>query len=153
MEKKISGETYRCAPLPASQAIELYADLARIATLASGRLPAIIASLALKAGEDDAAAQIADMQAIAALGDILQRNTSSDIRALVERIVSAAEIKRPSGYDAVNLDDDFTGRLASLLPVIRLVLEVNFADFFPASAGSGPLSRLRAALVRTKSAA
>ncbi len=153
MEKKIAGETYRCTPLPASRAIELYADLARIATLASGRLPAIVASLAAKVEEGDPAAQIADMQALAALGDILQRNTSDDIRRLVERIVSSAEIRRPSGYDVVNLDDDFTGNLGGLLPLIRFVLEVNFADFFPASGGNGPLSRLRAALDRTKSAA
>ena len=143
-EKKINGETYRCDPMPASGAIELYADLIRVATGGTGRLPAILLGLEGKAAGEIGSGEMAEAAALAAIGDILGKHSSGELRELLERVLKGAQIKRPSGYDVVNLDDDFSGRLNSIIPVARFVLEVNFSDFFGASAGSGILSRLTA---------
>lgn len=147
-EKKILGQLYRVDPMPAGEAIEMYADMMRIATQATGRIPAIL--LALSSKGEDGADVMANVAALAGIGDILRANSSSDIRTLVERIVTQAQVKRPSGYAQVNFDEEFRGRLGAILPVANLVIEVNFADFFTASVGGGLLSSLRAALASGK---
>lgn len=150
-EKKIDGETYRCNPMAASEALELYADLLRVATGGTGRLPDILFALAGKAAGEVGAGEFAETAALAAIGDILSKNTSGDLRSLLERVLAGAEVRRSSGFfDRFTLDDEFSGRLGAILPVARFVLEVNFADFFPASAGSGILSRLGEALAKAK---
>jgi len=150
-EKKIAGELYRVDPMPARQAIELLADIVRIGSQATGRLPSIIDALSSSETEGDSLAQLANVAALAALGDILRANSSPDLGALIERIVSAAKVKRPSGeYVEVDIDEEFTGRLEAIVPVARFVLETNFGPFFAASGGNGLLKSLRTAFGSTK---
>lgn len=144
-ERKIEGETYRAVPIAASEAIELYADLMRVATQGTGRIPGILLALEEQEGA------LAEAGALAAIGDILQKNTSAEIRQLIQRIATSAEVLRPSGYARIDFDEEFTGRLAASVAVVRFVLEVNFSDFFPASLGSGILGSLRAGLASKKS--
>ncbi len=146
-ERKIADRTYRVHPMPAGAAIELYADIMRVVTGGTGRVPVIMAAIA--EGETG----MAEAAALASLGDVLQKNSSSDLRALVERIATQAEVNRPGGYGAIHFDEEFEGRLGTIVPVLKFVLEVNFADFFPANVGSGLLSGLRAALATQRSAA
>ena len=147
-ELKIAGELYKVEPLPAGEAIELYADLMRVATQATGRVPAILMALASR--ENGAPDAMADVAALAGLGDILRSTSSSDIKSLINRIVTCASVKRPSGYAEVNLDEEFTGNLAAILPVAKFVLEVNYADFFTASVGGGLLNNLRSVLASAR---
>lgn len=144
-ERKIGKETYRCHAMPAGAALELLGDITRLASQGAGRLPAVLLGLEEHAAGVEGGEQMADVAVFAAIGDILQRNSSSDLRALVERVVTAAEVQRPAGYAKIDLDEEFTGNLGAILPVARFVLEVNFRDFLDGSAGPGPLSRFRAA--------
>lgn len=143
-ERKIGNETYRCSPMPAGDALVLLADLTRVASHGAGRLPAMLLGIEEKASGADPTGDYADMAFIAGIGDVLAQNASRDIAALVERIVTKAEIRRPSGYDKVSLDDDFTGNLEAIVPVARFVLEVQYRDFFGASGVSGALTRFQA---------
>lgn len=144
-ERKFGDRTYRCEAMPATKAIELLADLTRIASQGTGRLPAMLLGLEEEAAGIEGGAESAEVAMLAAIGDVLRQNESSYVRELVERIVSSAEVKFPSGYGRVSLDEEFTGRIESILPVARWVLEVNFAGFFAESARAGALTRLRAA--------
>ena len=150
-EKKIEGELYRVDPMPAREAIELLADISRVASQATGRLPSIIDALAGSDADGDGLSQLADVAALAGLGDILRANSSADLAKLVERIVGAAKVKRPSGqFVEVSLDEEFSGKLEAIIPVARFVLETTFGPFFAASRGAGLLKNLRAAFGGTR---
>jgi hypothetical protein len=147
-ERRIGSELYKVEPLPAGEAIELYADLMRVATQATGRVPAILMAIANR--ETGAPDVMAEVAALAGLGDILRGTGSTEIKGLIDRIVTCASVKRPSGYAPVNLDEEFSGNLAAIFPVAKFVLEVNYADFFTESVGGGLLSGLRSALASGK---
>jgi hypothetical protein len=150
-EKKLDGVEYRVQPIPAIEAIELYADILRLLGPAANRLPSII--LALSAG-DDGQEMMADVAALAAVSDILSRVPSDQVSGLVSRIVGIAQIKRPSGqYDPVDLSGDFTGKVSALVPLVKFVLEEQFRDFFIGSRKRGILSLLTEVLRNKKSSA
>lgn len=136
-ERKIAGKTFKVEPLPARDAIELYADLMRVVGQGTGRIPAILMGLT---SEDEGANYLADVAAIGALADVLSKTTSVEVSDLIERIVGCAMILQPSKtYRQADLNGDFTGSLKDLLPVMKFVLEVQYRDFFTASAGGGVL--------------
>lgn len=142
-EKRIGGRVFKVEPLPASEAIELYAETIRIAGHGAGRLPGIL----MGAASGDEGSMLADVSLLMAVSDVLNGSSSREVRDLVKRLVEIAMIQRPSGsYDPVDLDGDFTGRLGEIVPIIRFVLAEQFSDFFPASEGSGILARFRALL-------
>lgn len=147
-ERKIDGAEYRVDPLTAIEAIELYSDILRFLGPAANRLPAIILSLQ---AESEGQSMMADVAAFAAIGDILSRVESSEVSGLVSRIVSTAQIKRPSGYSQCNLDGDFTGNLSKLVPVIKFALEAQFSDFFIGRRQSGIIGLLAEVLQTRKS--
>lgn len=149
-EKKIEGETYRVDPMPAKEALELLGDLMRVLTQGTSQLPVMLLGLQRSEAGDEQGGQVTDIATLAALGDVLDKNRSSDLADLVERVVTKAQVRRPSGYSTIVLDDDFSGRLEAIVPVARFVLETNYAPFFAASAGSGLLRSLRAAFGSTK---
>lgn len=143
-EKKINGTTYRTAPLPAPVALPLYLDVVAIAGPLAGRLPAMIDALA--DGEDGAA--VADALVLDAASSVISTAGSARITDIVRRTLDAVEIERPSGFDKVDFEGDFTGTDAgNLFPVVKWALREQFYGFFPASAGSGPLSGIRKALL------
>lgn len=138
-EKKFENATYRCEPLGAKDALALYADLMRMGSKAAGRLPAIIIAISGNEGEQ----AMADVAALKAIGDILHDTPTDEVIALVERILGCADVLQPSGtYRKLDLDGDFTRNLKNLIPVIRWILAVQYADFFTGSAGNGILGIL-----------
>jgi len=143
-EKKIKDRVYKVDPIPASNAIELYADIVRIAGQGTSRLPAIIVGLSQKDGEGQL---MSDVSALMALTDILSGSSSAEISGLVRRIVEIAMIQRPSkAYEPVDLDGDFTGRLSDIPEVAAFVLKEQFSDFFIGSGGNGIIARMTALL-------
>jgi hypothetical protein len=147
-ERKIDGSEYRVDALTAVNAIELYADILRFLGPAANRLPAIILSIQ---AESEGQGMMADVAALAAVSDILSRASSQEVSGLLSRIVSIAQIKRPGGYDACDIDGDFTGNLGKIVPVVKFVLEVQFSDFFIGKRQSGIISLLTEVLANRKS--
>lgn len=148
-EKKFDGKTYRCEPLMARDALTLYTDVMRVGSKAAGRLPAIIIALN---GDDEGQQAMADVAALVAIGDILVDTPTETVIDLVERILGCAEVLQPSGtYRKADLDGDFTKNLKSLIPVIRWILAVQYADFFTGSGENGILGILKGSLQTRKS--
>lgn len=146
-EKKINGQTYRSSPVDASTAIKLYVDLTRIATKATGRLAALITTMT---SDEDDNAIMADLTALAAIGDILKSTETDELLDLMIRLADCVEVKRPSGYAKIIFDDEFSGNLRAIVPVLRFAVEAQFADFFTGSAGSGAVQALRKILAQKK---
>lgn len=147
-EKKIGDKTYRCEPLMAKEALALYTDIMRVGSKAANRLPAIIVALN---GANEGEQAMADVAALAAIGDILATTPTDAVIDLVERILACAQIQEPSGsYRRADLDGDFTRELKNLIPVIRWILSVQYADFFIGSAGNGILGMLKETLQSRK---
>jgi hypothetical protein len=143
-EKKIKDRVYKVDPIPASEAIALYADIVRIAGHGTGRLPAIIMGLSQK---DQEGQFLSDISALMALTDILNSSSSAEVRDLIKRIVEIAMIQRPSkAYEQVDLDGDFTGRLSEIPEVSSFVLKEQFSDFFIGSGGNGIIAKMTALL-------
>lgn len=138
-EKKIGDHTYKCEPVGAKEALSLLTDLMRIGSKSAGRLPALI--MAHSEGGNDV---MADAAALVAIGDMLDSTPTADVIELVERVLGLAMVMQPSKtYRALDLDGDFTRNLKSLIPVIRWILAVQYADFFTGSAGNGFLNLVR----------
>lgn len=147
-EKKFADKTYRCEPLMAKEALALYTDVMRVGSKAANRLPAIIVALN---GADEGEQAMADVAALAAIGDILNATPTDLVIDLIERILGCAQVQEPSGsYRRVDLDGDFTRNLKELVPVIRWILSVQYADFFIGSAGNGILGMLKGTLQSRK---
>lgn len=149
-ERRIGDRVFKVLPLPASQAIELYGECIRIAGHGAGRLPALLISAA-SGKEPGPAAAMSDIALLMALTDVLNGTSPSAIRDLIRRIIEIAMVQRPStAFEQVDLDHDFTGRLADIVPVVKFVLTEQFADFFTGSGASGILGMLRGALATKK---
>jgi len=149
-EKKINGRTFKVVPLPAGEALELYAETLRIAGHGAGRLPALL----LGADGTSEASALKDLALLLAMSDVLNGAGSVPIRDLVKRLVEVAMIQRPGGsYEQVDLDHDFTGQLGDIIPVVKFVLQEQFSDFFTASGASGILGMLKGGSQSTRSAA
>jgi hypothetical protein len=151
-EKKISGKVWRVDPMTAIDALKLYADIMRVVTPAATKLPAIIFALS---AEDSGQKMMADVAALSAIGDILERTSSDQIAELAKTIIGCAEVSVDYGksYVPADIDVEFTGALSDLIPVARFVLEEQFRDFFIGNGRSGIISLLTEALQRQKSAA
>jgi len=134
-EKKINGRTFKVVPLPAGEALELYAETLRIAGHGAGRLPALL----LGADGTSEASALKDLALLLAMSDVLNGAGSVPIRDLVKRLV--------------DLDLDFTGQLGDIIPVVKFVLQEQFSDFFTASGASGILGMLKGGSPSTRSAA
>lgn len=146
-EKKFDDVTYRCVPLMARDALSLYLDLMRVGSKAAGRLPAIIISL----NGDEGHQAMADVAALSAVGDILRDTSTDEVISLVDRILGCADVLQPSGsFRKADLDGDFVNDLPKLIPVLRWILAVQYADFFIGSAGNGILGMLKETLQKTK---
>lgn len=135
-EKKINGETYKVGPMLATEAIVLQARLMRVLGPAAAKLPSIIASR--KDGATDEERAKADQEAITAITGIFATSQPQEIAALIKDIVETATVRRPSGaYEQIDMDNDFTGRLGDLIPVVTFVLKEQFGDFFSGAVASG----------------
>ena len=135
-EKKINGETYKVAPMLATEAIVLQARLMRVLGPAAAKLPAIIASRKEGVGDEEKAR--ADQEAIAAITGIFAGSEPREIAGLIKDIVETAMVRRPSGvYEQIDMDNDFTGRLGDLIPVVTFALKEQFGDFFSGAVASG----------------
>lgn len=134
-EKKINGQTYKVEPMLATQAILLQARLARVLGPAASKLPAILSSRA--AGASEAAKAQAQAEAVGAITEIFARCPPEEIASLVKDIAELAMIQRPSGYEPIEFDLDFTGRLGDIIPVVVFVLTVQFGDFFSGALANG----------------
>jgi len=147
-ETKINGRQFSCSPLPAGEAIELYAELMEVAGPAASKLPAIIVSLTGGAEHGRIMADVATLEAFSA---IVKASGAPRVRALVAKIVAIASIRRPSGaVETCDLDGDFQGDLKDVLDVVRFVLREQYYDFFLGREGGGLLGLLKATLTSTK---
>jgi hypothetical protein len=137
-EKKINGRTFKTSPLLATAAIVLQARLANVAGPALSRFGEIFAGAGPNASAEDKAR--ANGAAIAAFCDIFSKTDPHALAALVKDIVETAQIQRPSGYDAIDFDGDFSGEhLKDVIPVGVWVLREQFGDFFSGLTASGSL--------------
>jgi hypothetical protein len=127
-EKKINGRTFKVVPMLATDALAMQARLFKAIGPAMPRLPTILAGLSEKG---EGARSTAEVNAIAALVEVLGGAQPAETTALIKDIVEKAQIHRPSGaWEEVDLDGDFTGHLADIPPVVIFVLKENFSDFF-----------------------
>lgn len=132
----------RMEPMLASEAITLYADLMRVASSATGRLPQIIAALS-----SDDTDVMADIAAMAAIGDMLRSTKSDEITSIIRRLVSVCRVcAADDRYDDVDLDGVFTDRFDQIIPVCRWVIKEQYGDFFTASVGGGIIRQITGAL-------
>lgn len=134
-EQTIDGETYSVTPLLAKRAIVLQAKLAKVVGPA---LPLLIEAMASK--KDEAAAQRAGVAALNKIAETIDPVSFGD---LIEEVVQLAEIKDGGQYRRVIMDQDFTGNLQGILPVVGFVLREQFGDFFTAFMGSGTRKGLK----------
>ncbi len=156
-ERKIAGRTFAVSPMPARDALALYADLIAALGSAVHHLPTIILATAeASEGEGESAAPnvLADIAAFAAVADIVRSATPEGSADLVKRICEIAEIRTESGaLHTVDFDRDFTGNLKDIVPVAKFVLQEQFRDFFPEGGVSGILAKVKAGFLSTRSAA
>jgi len=149
-EKRIGGRTFKVVPLPAGEALELYAETLRIAGHGAGRLPALL--LSAETGAEGST--IKDLALLLAMSDVLNGAGSGPTRDLIKRLVEVAMVLRSGGaYEQVDLDHDFTGQLGDIIPVVKFVLAEQFSDFFTGSGGSGILGMMRGGLASARSGA
>lgn len=147
-EQKINGRTFRVGQLTAGEAIELYADVIGFLGPAAGQLPYIL--FGMKEGGDDGDI-LKDAAVISAFGQIVNTKGAKAVRALAERIVSMAEIQRPSGdYSLADMDGDFTDDPSEAIQVIIFVLKEHFRPFFSGKEGSGLFGRMATAFRQMK---
>lgn len=140
VEKRINGETYRYVPILASESLRLRIKLLKLLGTALERLPEILKGSSPNATEKDI--QTMNEGMVKALGDIFANIDPDSGTELIRQIVEIAQIKRPSGYDQVQMDLDFTDRPDDLLPVVGFVLKEVFGNFFQGVQGPG-LQNLR----------
>lgn len=147
-ERKIDGRVYKVDPMTAPDAIELYADILRVAGPAAPKLPAIILSMT---GQSEHGQVMADVAALSAISEIVKASGAEGVRELIQRIVETAMVQAPSKeWRQVDMTGDFTGNLKALLPVVKFVLEEQYRDFFTGSGGIGILGMLKAAFQSAK---
>lgn len=142
-EKVIDGLTFRVSPFPAVEALRLKAYLVR--TLG----PALAGAVDMFKGAGRSAAD-AEISGDSLCGVIEKLSASLDedsFVALVRRMLRYVTVrgKDADGKPVVamfgdNFDEEFNrvfaGRLFSIYPVMLLVLEANYPDFFGKMAGS-----------------
>jgi hypothetical protein len=134
-ERKITGRVFAVAPMPARDALALYAELISVLGSAVHRLPGIVLTTAeATEGESEGGSLdiMSDIITFAAISDVVRTATPEGTAALVQRICEAAEIRTESGaYHPVEFDRDFTGHLKDIPTVVQFVLKEQFSDFFP----------------------
>lgn len=135
-EKKFAPDfELRCDKPLATEALKLQARLMRAAGGFAEKLPGIIG--AVKAGATEEARVKANGEALGAISDVFGRLTPDEYASLVSDIVGLAQIKRPSGYDRLDLDGDMSDRLGMIIPVCAWVLKEVLGDFFSAALANG----------------
>lgn len=127
-ERKINGATYRVGTVLATDALRLKLRLLKVVGAGVDQLPAILAGAGGKA--TPAVKKRSDQAAIAAFTEIFMKSDVEEMITLVKDIVEIAQIKRPSGYDQVDLDGDFSGKTGDMLAVAVFVLQEIFGGFF-----------------------
>lgn len=135
VEKKINGETFRYTPILATESLKLRIKILQILGGAIDRLPAILKGANPRATEEEKEA--ANAAGVAAFADIFAKADPDRTTALIKEIVEIAEIKRPSGYDQVQMDLDFTENPDALIPVVVFVLKEIFGNFSAGVQGAG----------------
>lgn len=134
-EKKINGRTFKTEPMLAMDAMILQARLVKLLGPAIDRMGEIFAGHGEKASEEAKARSNA--AAISAFSDIFGKSDPVDTAKLVKEVAEIAMISRPSGYEHVDFDGDFTGHLNDIMPVVIFVLREQFGDFFTGLLASG----------------
>jgi len=147
-EQKINGRTFRVGQLTAGDAIELYAEVIGFLGPAAGQLPYIL--FGMKEGGDDGDI-LKDAAVIAAFGQVVQVKGAKAIRELTARLVSMADIQRPSGdYTSVDLDGDLSDDPSEVMAIVVFVLKEHFRPFFSGSGGGGLFGRMATAFRQLK---
>ncbi len=157
-ERKINGRVFAVVPMPARDALALYAELVSVLGSAAHRLPGIVLTTAEAGGgegerEGGSLDLMSDIITFAAIADVVRTATPEGTTDLVRRICEAAEIRTESGaLHTVDFDRDFTGHLQDIPPVVRFVLQEQYRDFFPDGGVNGLLAHLKAAFQTPRSA-
>ncbi|MFY0735615.1 phage tail assembly chaperone [Aurantimonas sp. NFXS3] len=140
-EKKIDGVLYSVTPILAKRALVLQARLTKVLGPA---MPAMVKAFASRVDPKTATdAQKAEADRIAmeaglqALRDISESIDPEAFGNLIEDIVQLAEVQEGGRYRRVIMDQDFTGNLQGILPVVGFVLQEQFGDFFTALTANG----------------
>lgn len=139
-EKKINGREFKTEPLLATNALMLQARLFSAVGPAINRFGEVMQGHGSdKTDEQKNRSQAAAMQA---LTSIFMQAKPIELAQLIKDVVEVAMIKRPTGYEPVDFDGDFTGKQADIIPVVLFVLREQFGDFFSALPGIGNLGKL-----------
>ncbi|WP_019997253.1 phage tail assembly chaperone [Aureimonas ureilytica] len=126
-EKRFGSITYKTDALPAREALKLWYRLIKALGPAVERLPEIFAGLS---SGDEAAKAKANASAIAAIMSILNGMDEDRMMALLDDILAAAMLKRPSGsWDKLEVED-FEAKLSDVFPVAAWIVREQFGDFF-----------------------
>ncbi|CTQ67117.1 phage tail assembly chaperone [Roseibium alexandrii] len=137
-EKKIAGAEYRVEPLAAKDAYLLLTEIIRLAGPGAKHLPGLMAILSTT---DPKERFLADVAAFAACSEVINVHGASAFVDLKQRVISNAQVKRPSGiYDHLDLEDDFCGDLETAEKVFDFVMEVQFGNFSAGSEANGPVA-------------
>lgn len=134
-EKKINGRTFKTEPMLAMDAMILQARLVKLLGPAIDKLGTILAGRGENASEE-AKAQ-SNFAAVAALSEVFGKSEPVETAQVIRDVAQIAMISRPSGYEPVDFDGDFTGKLGDIMPVVGFVLVEQFGDFFTGVLASG----------------
>lgn len=157
VKREIDGSLYEFHTMPAKAALKVLTRLTKVvgeplgllgdALLGGGKAGAVGAEgdgLVKGALETDIP-QGALGKVLAAVTDRLDEN---QVLETVELVLVSVYVQGPSdaGTRTIRFEQDFGGRMLTMLKVFAAALEVNFSDFFAAGGGAGAImARARAA--------
>lgn len=134
-EKIINGRTFKVQRMLATQALILQGRLLKAFGPAISKLGEL-----LKARDDENGQAQA---AMGALGEVFARLDPYEYAGLVGDIIKVAQIQRANGqYMPADLDGDFSESPGDILPIVFMVLQEQFGDFFKGLPGAGNLGSL-----------
>ena len=143
-EKKFNGREFRFSKMLALDAVELQRELIALAGPDFDKFRTILGGVGEidkqtglykdPSPEQKEAASAAIIQAFA---NIAARCKRGQLSALLTEIFRTCEIRRPSGYDQVDANDDFTENLSEMWQVAAWILQEQFGAFFPGRRGGG----------------
>jgi len=134
-EVKIGDRVFRTTELPAPQAFELYFKVVGFLGPAAAEIPILLYTANHETEESKI---FTDAALFEAFGKIVMKNGPEKVRALIEEIISLADIYRPSGeYSQADMSADFAGNFTEIVKLCLFVLREQFRPFTSGPEGSG----------------
>ncbi len=135
-EKKFNGREFRFQKMLALDATELQRELIALAGPDFDKFRTILGGVGEGATSEQR--EEASGAVIQAFANIAARCKRGQLSELLKEIFRNCEVRRPSGYDQVDANDDFSDNLAEMWQVAAWILQEQFGAFFPGRRGGNP---------------